>query len=348
MVYFNCAATYENKGIQHMKINSAQLKEISRKLRGIGGELFNFDGKVAYSKVDNLDVIVDFPLECAAPFAVSAEKFSQVVARLEGEVSFELLESKVSLKSKKSKITLPISEARPCTQKEDNRSQNEYRLSELLPALNFALQASVRSVMQSYSGAVSFSKRCAAGSDGFRLSVSETGAGPEEAYVIPAPAVEALKIFTAPQLSISQDEQNMYFIGGDTKLIARRYVRAFPPFEKLIPTSTTLNFEFKRDELLNGLKSLNPLAEEKQKIMLTISGDECIMNLASQQGSGDVTIPASGADDFLPFEALLPFEFVQDFVESVRGPAIFLRANTEKGPFLLESGKFKLIIAGSR
>lgn len=69
-----------------MKINSAQLKEMSRKLRGIGGELFNFDGKVAYSKVDNLDVIVEFPLEGVTPFGVSAEKFSQIVARLDGDV----------------------------------------------------------------------------------------------------------------------------------------------------------------------------------------------------------------------------------------------------------------------
>lgn len=331
-----------------MKINSAQLKEISRKLRGIGGELFNFDGKVAYSKVDNLDVIVEFPLEGVTPFGVSAEKFSQIVARLEGDVDLSASEQKLTLKSKKSKLTLPITDARPAIKILQQNSLITVQQDSLIIALNFALQASVRSLTHSYSGAVSFSKKCAAGSDGVRLSVALTGEGPDEPFVIPAPAAEALKIFHIPQLNIGQDEQNMYFIGGDTTLIARRYVRAFPPFEKLIPDSTILNFEFNRDELLNGLKSLNPLAEEKQKIMLTISGDECIMNLASQQGSGDVTIPASGADDFLPFEALLPFEFVQDFVESVRGPAIFLRCNSEKGSFLLESGKFKLIIAGSR
>lgn len=210
------------------------------------------------------------------------------------------------------------------------------------------LQATVRNELHSYSGVVQLSNKFVASSDGVRLAVCEFPNDLSETLIIPVKAAEALKLFTIDTIRVGQDEQNMYFIGGDTTLIARRYVRAFPPFEKLIPDSTILNFEFNRDELLNGLKSLNPLAEEKQKIMLTISGDECIMNLASQQGSGDVTIPASGADDFLPFEALLPFEFVQDFVESVRGPAIFLRCNSEKGSFLLESGKFKLIIAGSR
>lgn len=331
-----------------MKIPANSLKELSRKLRGVGGELFNFDGKLAYSKVDNLDVVVDFPLDCATPFAVSAEKFSQIAARLEGDVDLSTSESKLTLKSKKSKLTLPITEARPAIKIPQQNSLITVQQDSLTIALNFALQASVRSLTHSYSGAVSFSKKCAAGSDGVRLSVALTGEGPDEPFVIPAPAAEALKIFHTPQLDIGQDEQNMYFIGGDTKLIARRYVKSFPLFEKLIPESNKFNFEFNRDEVLNGLKSLAPLTEEKSKIFLTIGDSSVILSLTSQQGEGSIEIPASGGDTFIPFECSLSFEFVQDFVESVRGPAIFLRCNSEKGSFLLESGKFKLIIAGSR
>ena len=67
-----------------MKIAADQLKELSKKLRGLGGELFNFNGTQAYTSVPNLDLVVDFKTD--AGFAVSGEKFSQIVARLNGEV----------------------------------------------------------------------------------------------------------------------------------------------------------------------------------------------------------------------------------------------------------------------
>jgi len=328
-----------------MKIHSDKLKELSRKLRGVGGELFNFDGKLAYSKVDNLDILVDFPLECAAPFAVSTEKFGQLVARLEGDCELEITTTKIIIKAKKSKLTLPITEARPAIEVQPNNLITVQR-DNLITALNYALQATESGSFFNYSGAVQLSKRCAAGTNGYRLAVCESGGGPEIPMILPVPAVQALKVFTGKTISIGEDSNNQYFQSDGTTIIARRLVKAFPPYENLIPSSTKLNFEFVREELSSALKSLAPLAEEKSKILLTISDESAIISLASQQGEGNVEIPASGGDTFIPFECSLPFEFVRDFVESVRGPAIHLRCNSEKGSFLLESEKFKLIIAG--
>lgn len=332
-----------------MKIPANSLKELSRKLRGIGGELFNFDGKLAYSKVDNLDVVVDFPLDCTAPFAVSAEKFSQIAVRLDSEVDFTTTESKLVLKTKKSKLTLPITEARPAIKILQQNSLITVQQDTLISALNYALQATAAGSFFNYSGAVQLSSKYAAGTDGSRLAVCESGGGPSISIVIPAPAAQSLKIFTGKTISISENEQNHYFQADGTTLIARKLVKVFPDYEKLIPANTKFNFEFVREEMLSGLKSISPLAEEKVKIVLTCEDDVCIISLTSQIGSGDVTIPVLGSEVFLPtFSASLPFHFLMDFVESVRGPAIFLRCNSEKGSFLLESGKFKLIIAGSR
>lgn len=330
-----------------MKIPAAQLKELSRKLRGVGGELFNFDGKLAYSKVDNLDVVVDFPLDCATPFAVSAEKFSQIAARLEGECDLSTSESKLTLKSKKSKLTLPITEARPAIKIPTELFGNLLETAKLLPALNYAIQATESGSFFNYSGAVQLSKNYAAGTEGKRLAVCESGGGPSIPIILPVPAVQALKIFTGKTISISQNEQNQYFQEDGCTLVARRLVKAFPDYEKLIPVNTNLNFSFVKIDLISGLKTIVPLAGENQKINLTIDETECILSLDSQQGTGDVTIPASGGDTFLPFCASLPLSFLQDFAESVKED-IKLGCNSEKGPFLLESGKFKLIIAGSR
>ena len=327
-----------------MKLSSDTLKELSRKLRGVGGELFNFNGLQANSSVPNLDIFVEFKTD--KPFAVDAEKFSQVVSRLDGEVDFTITESKCVLKTKRSKLSLPISEARPaiCPKHEKLITVQH---DKLMPALNYALQATMRGSFFSYNGAIALGKH-AAGSDGKRLAFAEFDGGLPEQIILPVPAVEALKAFSGPAIQIGQNEQNIYFHDGDTALVARRLVKAFPDYEKLIPASTKYNFSFDTNELKNALKSLKPIIAENGRICLTLTDDSCMISAASESGDGDVQIAAQGGDAFLEFRCELTYEYLADFCESVRGPAILLGANSEKGPFLLESGKFKLIIAGSR
>lgn len=328
-----------------MKIPSSELKELSRKLRGVSGELFNFNGLQAYTSVPNLDIVVDFKVD--KPFAVSADKFSQIIVRLDGECTMELTTAKLIIMAKRSKLSIPITDPKPVVQMCTTPETCTLECKMLFPALNYALQATQRGSFFNYSGAVALGNY-AAGTDGKRMACAKFDGGPSEQIILPVPAVEALKIFEkCPVISIGQNESNLYFHSDGTTLIARRLVKAFPDYEKLIPAKTTYNFTFDNNELKNALKSLKPLAVENQRISLTITDDSAIISLDSEAGSGDVQIPASGGDTFLPYSCQLSYEYLADFVESVTGE-IKLGSNTENGPFLLEAGKFKLIIAGSR
>jgi DNA polymerase III sliding clamp (beta) subunit (PCNA family) len=333
-----------------MKIPAEQLKRLVRKLSVLGGDLFVFDGSAAHSSAPNLNLIVQFKTDFPIPCAVNSVKFSQLAGRLEGDVDLTVSDSKLILKTKRSKLTLPLV-AEPRTPICPHLDKTiDFLSQDLLDALNFALQATQREQLINFSGSVQLGSRYAAGSDGRRLAAVLIEGGPANPLLLPVAAVNALKALDGKTVQISDDEQNIYFQSDDSIIVARKLAKNFPAFEQLIPKELYFRWKFKRDELLNALRGIAPLIENT--FSLTAKGDSCILNVNGSSGSGEVQISASQLAPDSTFEdasftGIYRHDFMIDFVETVGGDVV-LGANKEGGPTLLECGNKKLIMIAQR
>jgi len=331
-----------------MKVAAQILKNCLKKLSVLQSDLYVLDGEKIYATAPNLILAVDFKSDLGV-CGVAAQKFGQIVARLDGEIDLTINESKLTIKAKRSKLTLPLV-AEPRIPKYTLPTTNiPLSYPEIHGALMYALQATESGQFFSYTGTVQLSKNYAAGSDGKRLACSDVN-GPANTLLLPVPAVQALKALEGKTLKVSEDEQNLYFQSEDATLVSRKLAKSFPDFAKLLPKELNYKYKFDREELNNALRGLAPLADDK--ILLTFENGVAILSVDSNLGSGTTNL---AAEQIVPdplfedvkFSGNFTFSHIQDFVESVNGEITF-GANGEKGPVLLESGNKKLIMAAQR
>lgn len=332
-----------------MKTAAQSLKNTLKKLSVLQSDFYVLDGEKIYATAPNLTLAVELKSDLGI-CAVGAQKFSQLIARLEGDIELHIIHPKLCIRSSKSKLALPlIAEPRvPKYTIPTNCTQLAYR--ETIDALNYALQATESGSMFNYTGTVQLSKEYAAGSDGKRLAVCSVLNGPANPLLLPVATVQALKALEGDALSISEDETNLYFQAKDATLVARKLAKMYPDFSKLLPKELNYKYLFNREELRNALRGLAPLVEDR--INLTMNSDSCILSLDSKLGSGVVNIAAEQITpdplfDTPQFSGNFTFSHILDFVESVNADVLF-GANNEKGPVLLESGKYKLIMGATR
>ena len=74
-----------------MKIPAQQLKAVLRKVQPVLPGTLIFAGSKVYAHGQNITMIAGLPVDLGT-FAVSTEKFAQIVSKLDGDIDIEVME----------------------------------------------------------------------------------------------------------------------------------------------------------------------------------------------------------------------------------------------------------------
>ncbi len=348
-----------------MRVAAQTLKELTRILNTIKTDSLIFAGPTAYAVSQNITVSVICP--DMGTFGIGAEKFGQIVARLDGDVDLVLLNglgkeesnvelaSKLQLKNKRSKLTIPLIAA-PQVPKIilPNTPVAVLDLKQFNELAGYAASASDagEAGQFSYSGAILLSgsgqKISAVGTDGRRLAVMDAeNAAPQFSFIMPVQVIPVIKALRGDAISVYQDSTNLYFQSGGATIIARQLAKTFPSHESIIAKSFSIKSKIPAQEMKEALRRVGPIVDENGRITLTVTDTNVIINTVGNLGSAEDEIPATSIESdplFDTFKFGIKHHQLLEFFDEVSGDVV-LNANAEGQPIFLEAGARRLLCA---
>jgi DNA polymerase III sliding clamp (beta) subunit (PCNA family) len=347
-----------------MKVPATQLKDVVKVLGTVKVDSLIFAGSLAYAVGMNITVGVICP--DMGTFGVSAEKFSQIAGRLDDEIDISLLNglgkvetnpeliSKLQLKRKQSKLTIPILAAPQIPKITlplnavcvlDTKQFNEM--------VNYAASASESGQQFSYTGSVLLSSSgqtlSAYGTDGKRMGIVDTpSAASPFSFIMPVQVIQATKALRGDVVTIYQDATNLYFKSGPAIIVARQLAKEFPNCNSIIPKTFSIISKIAAQDMKEALRRIEPIVDkENDRITLTIGSTNVILNAVGNNGSGEDAIPAISIESdplFDTFKFGIKLHQLQEFFNEVSGD-VLLNANSEGQPIYLEAGAKRLLCA---
>jgi DNA polymerase III sliding clamp (beta) subunit (PCNA family) len=347
-----------------MKVPATQLNEITRILNTVKADSLVFAGSAAYAVGTNITACVHCP--DIGVFGVGAEKFSQVTARLDGDIDITLLNglgkeevneplvTQIAIKSKRSKFKLPII-ASPQVPKIvlPGNPVAVLDLKQFNEIVSYAASASETGQQFSYTGAINLSgngqRISAVGTDGRRLAVIDAeNAAPQFSFIMPVQVIPVIKALRGDTVSVYQDSASLYFQSGGATIIARQLAKTFPSHESIIAKSFSIKSKIPAQEMKEALRRVAPVVDpESDRVLLTVSDTNVIINTVGNLGSAEDEIPATSIESdplFDTFKFAIKHHQLLEFFDEVSGDVV-LNANSEGQPIYLEAGARKLLCA---
>ena len=188
--------------------------------------------------------------------------------------------------------------------------------------------------------------------DGYRLTVKEADSSSvakiEEPMIISIEAInEAINIKSSDiDVYANLDESQVVFEGGDVVLVGRLIEGKFPPYEKVIPQSSSTKATVDKDEFIQNIRLANVFAKDQSNIV-TLSVEGASLKLISKTagvGEGEFVLDCekTGEDNRIAFNV----RYVLDALKNLEGERITLEINGPLQPALLTDNKksFKHVI----
>jgi DNA polymerase III sliding clamp (beta) subunit (PCNA family) len=338
-----------------MQTTSQTLRELARKLSSVASDLWVFAGSSAFSVGENITVRATCP--AIGTFAINAEKANQVFGRLDGNVDLTLLNglgkeevnetlvSKLQIKNKRSKFTIPLVAA-PQIPKivVPDKDPIKIDVAGLMDMLKFSSSGSEKNASFNYTGSVQLSgsgqKVTSVGTNGRILMLTEVPSPAKfPTLLLPAQVIQTIKGFAGLKF-ISEDSTNLYFQYDDFVIIARRLAKEFPDWTKLIPETYAIKVTVKADEMRGSL------------IRLTINNNEVTMSVMGSHGAAETVLPVAPFSDD-PFEEplgikfILRMDYLSTYFDNVSGD-VTIAAQSEGQPLFFECIEKKLLIASQK
>jgi DNA polymerase III sliding clamp (beta) subunit (PCNA family) len=351
------------QGKVQVKIAAQILKEATRILNTVKADSFSFAGSAVYAVSQNITVCVHCP--DIGVFGVGSEKFSQIIARLDGDLDISLLNglgseelnqtltTQIVIKAKRSKLKLPLLAA-PQVPKIilPNSAVAVLDLKQFNEMVSYAASASETRQNFSYTGAINLSgngqKISAVGTDGKRLAVIDVeNPAPRFSFIMPVPVIPVIKALRGETVSVYQDTTNLYFQSGGATIVARQLAKTFPSHESIIAKSFSIRSKIPVQEMKDALRRIQPVVAENDIITLTVTDTQCILYVVGNLGTAEDEIPATSIESdplFDTFKFAIKHHQLQDFFNEVSGDVV-LNANAEGAPIYLEAGARKLLCA---
>lgn len=186
--------------------------------------------------------------------------------------------------------------------------------------------------------------------DGHRLALLDTDTHYEnnekltKGIIIPRKGITELKkildINTNQEIEISLDDSFIYFSSNDSDFLSIRLIaRDYPKYESVIPNKTSSTLNFNKDNVLQAVKRIKLLSNEKTNgIKLKISNNNLIIE-ANHPSLGEareeVSINYSGEPIEIGFNA----KYLIDSLSIFNTPDVIFEFNNELSPVIVKSEK---------
>lgn len=179
-------------------------------------------------------------------------------------------------------------------------------------------------------------------SDGFRLSRKEISLKGSKLQKIIIPKnilVELSKIAPdAKKLSVSikESDKQILFVIDDTVVSSRLVEGEYPPFEKIIPQSSSTTVSVSKVDFQNAVRLASVFARDGANIVSLNVGDTSVVVKAesARSGSQEGVIPAKV--DGPALEILFNYRYLEEFLNTTKGESVVMKYNspTASGLFL--------------
>lgn len=198
----------------------------------------------------------------------------------------------------------------------------------------------------------------AIGTDGFRLAVSSVAQEkPEFKLLLPKTALELInKLEGGTVLRIYESEAGFFFETDTELLTVTRTNGEFPPYERIIPTTFTSQFNVATAEFVGAVRRTKPLADpEKPIITFSAEAAGAVLSVAAthmeasaegaafrNMGNDEVDIKnASGVAVGFSLDA----KYLLDFLEKVSGDiTVNVKSATEIVDFQAGNGAYRYLV----
>lgn len=223
-------------------------------------------------------------------FTVSARKLFDICKSLSDEqkINITLLQEKLVIKQNKSKFSIQTLPAKdfPIIELEKKETfdlkVNAEKFKKLIDTVAFSMAVQdVRYYLNGLYLEVNSEGILAVTTDGHRLSINEidlkqTGIEEPISLIVPRKAIielqKALQIGNEGVIDISVAGNFLTIKLSDKVMISKLIEGNYPDFTKVVPESSELHLEFKREELLEKLTRVSILTSDKYRgIRLTLS-----------------------------------------------------------------------------
>lgn len=195
-----------------------------------------------------------------------------------------------------------------------------------------------------------------ASTDGFRLSLFETQTPQSTAasLIIPAKVLEevsrmaeVLEVETL-QFTVSKELQQVFFSLGEVSVFSRLIDGEYPPYQKIIPSSSLTELTADSDELLEQIKRAQIFSKDFSSVVQLVYDSEKVVVKASSSttGSFEGTVPSAvctGEEGSIAFNA----KYLLDYLQMVKSNQISISLSGDQKPALIKTAslpQFKYIV----
>lgn len=343
-------------------IDSTRLREILGQI-GVSGAETMLLGPIAYGHAlgSPIEVVVKTGLEMS-PVEVKYGLLHAMVQRLTGQIKLEETAKGLSLKSGRSKFTLPISKTVSVPPTEVVGEETELRMVELKNLLKY-----VEPFTEHGEGRAAW-RYCilltgrgqnmrAVGSDGTSCAfIGHPDKAGDYEVAIPSAGVRAIHSLKGEEVRLMAFPNKLVVVSGDVTLHLARVSGGFPDIDGAVPKSFGFEATVDGKEMLNALQAASiVLAEESdQHITLDFHDDTLHLAVTSKKQTGLEIIELLQYEQQLPdpFDSTPSVKFrvghryLLDFFGSVSGPVRFGVPDMANRPCaLLTSGNKRLLLS---
>ena len=143
-------------------------------------------------------------------------------------------------------------------------------------------------------------------------------------------------------LEISVDESFMYVSSSDQYQISIRLIaRDYPPYQTVIPSETSYSMTVSRDHLLDAIRRIKVLANEKSNAIKFSMDKEKLTVSANHPSLGEATekidVDYTGKSINIGFNA----RYMMDSLSVLEDDDVTLEFNNELGPVIVKSQKLQ-------
>jgi len=335
-----------------MKILASELKKTLKVLSPIKTETYQI-GENGISAQDQSEalVILESPLsQLGGPFNFSGKKFSQVVARMSGEIDLTVEGNKMTIRSSKAKIELEIQQIKKQNIPETPDKFIKFSEEEFKTAL--ALSASFASTKKSedFGGKVLIqslpigiedehpSGYRIVGTDSFVLTVASRDQSVpfEFKYSLNLLAASIVQ-FLDGDIEIGETISHLVLKAKGATVYAAKSTKVYPPFDRTLAATSPVTISFQTHKWMSCLKTVEPLIDESVD-----DGNICLHFLDGVVQFKTIGVGSTASDET---------EYEQTLPDPVFDPKEFeMRIKAERlASFLSKAGEFSTLgVASSK
>ncbi len=309
---------------------------------------FRKEGTVVYSTDLEVSAItnIDCSVESEKRVVVHGRKFLEILKELDaGDITINIDESIMSIKQKKTEITLSLQDPEEFPEIKEIEVKEEFtiqgkQLIEMIEKVGFAVSVDeTRYILTGMFMKGTEGQIAVVGTDGFRMALYQKKMKEIKGFqgiTIPKRSISEIEkvIDEDDEVKISIDEKHVQLSTDKITIISRIIEGSFPDYENVLPSGNANIATVLREDLLKGLKKVSSIIGRSEPVKVSFAGESMIIEAESDIGKAKeiIDIKYEGEEATMNFNV----RFLLDVVTHIFGETLTILAPQTYGAVLFK------------